>query len=241
MNYWRDRFESLEYQAPERPDTSEIDHWVAYATELVRPVRDLFKNTGVYDVSKVAEKPYNVICKVDANWYQQTHFNEKYTFAFQNIVTGERSPNIPFVNRDKLGIKDDYKNTGGPYPYIQDVKFPTYVITEHYGQLLRQLWWRKTEILKEYYALVYSDKAEFIQSHEDWWVVYNEYLQSDQWAIRREKRIEIDLWECQMCGATEDLRVHHVSYSNAGAELMDDLLTVCRSCHQKIHPNKQML
>ena len=47
--------------------------------------------------------------------------------------------------------------------------------------------------------------------------------------------------ECRACGSTHRLTVHHIDYSGKGLKKgeannsMDNLITLCDSCHQKLH------
>lgn len=48
---------------------------------------------------------------------------------------------------------------------------------------------------------------------------------------------ERDDYTCVHCGNTDcDLEVHHLTYKNAGNEFLTELVTLCESCHNKIHP-----
>lgn len=68
---------------------------------------------------------------------------------------------------------------------------------------------------------------------------YDRYVRSPEWAEKKRQRLEIDGRRCVMCGRGESetgLQVHHISYQNLGAEdVMTDLVTVCGSCHRKLH------
>lgn len=66
---------------------------------------------------------------------------------------------------------------------------------------------------------------------------YHDYLQSDDWKHKRDKRIMIDK-VCQICGRPFDLNVHHMTYKNVPFEKMGDLITVCKNCHSKIEAKK---
>jgi len=41
--------------------------------------------------------------------------------------------------------------------------------------------------------------------------------------------------KCQLCGFRYQLDVHHLSYKNLGNEKDEDLLVVCRRCHNDLH------
>ena len=69
---------------------------------------------------------------------------------------------------------------------------------------------------------------------------YVEYLKSDQWSQKRQQRLTIDEYTCQMCrckGTQQNpLQIHHFNYHDAGCEdVYKSLVTVCRDCHKKIH------
>ncbi len=74
---------------------------------------------------------------------------------------------------------------------------------------------------------------------------YEEYLQTETWAKKRKERMTTDCYKCTQCGSTDNLQVHHKTYERLGYERMDDLSTMCKECHFKIHDDsfsiKQLL
>lgn len=63
---------------------------------------------------------------------------------------------------------------------------------------------------------------------------YIDYIKSPLWDKKRKARLEIDKYQCRICGSTERLEVHHKpsSYSRLGHESVeDDLTTLCKLCH----------
>ena len=65
---------------------------------------------------------------------------------------------------------------------------------------------------------------------------YQDYLQAPEW-IARAKRIRArDGHTCQDCGRSDvPLDVHHLTYERRGHELDEDLITLCRTCHDARH------
>jgi hypothetical protein len=61
---------------------------------------------------------------------------------------------------------------------------------------------------------------------------YADYLWSDHWLQIRARWLET---RCFCCGATSELKLHHIRYDNLGRELRHDLVTVCGRCHTLIH------
>jgi len=62
---------------------------------------------------------------------------------------------------------------------------------------------------------------------------YVEYLASLEWAMKRQAALERAGYECQSCGDTVDLQVHHLTYDRLGEEVPADLMVVCPPCHEK--------
>ena len=65
---------------------------------------------------------------------------------------------------------------------------------------------------------------------------YKEFLKSDRW-----KEIRIKIWQsdipkrCYICGATEHLQVHHLSYKRLFYGDLRDVVFLCREHHEKVH------
>ncbi len=70
-------------------------------------------------------------------------------------------------------------------------------------------------------------------------IVYSAYIQSRAWKIMRQRRLSLDGGKCQVCGSNFELDVHHKTYKRLGHENMDDLVTLCRPHHRKIHEDSQ--
>lgn len=66
------------------------------------------------------------------------------------------------------------------------------------------------------------------------------YMNSQEWKQKRIKRIEMDGGCCVLCGRKKGLVVHHVTYDNYRNENMEDLITLCRSCHYRVHNPQQL-
>jgi len=64
---------------------------------------------------------------------------------------------------------------------------------------------------------------------------YGEYLWSDHWRKLRTRILASAKGRCQRCGTIAALQVHHTTYDNLGHEHVDDLIAVCRECHDVIH------
>lgn len=67
---------------------------------------------------------------------------------------------------------------------------------------------------------------------------YSKYLESDNWKKIREQVLQRDNHKCTVCGTTDNLVIHHISYDNIGNEKIEDLITVCEKCHNEIHSTR---
>lgn len=70
-------------------------------------------------------------------------------------------------------------------------------------------------------------------------VNYKKYLASPEWDKRRKQAYKDANYACQKCGAKNvTLEAHHLTYANLGNETPEDLLVVCRNCHQGLEFEK---
>jgi len=84
-------------------------------------------------------------------------------------------------------------------------------------------------------AIWYESTNHYLGSQ---YIDYNEYINSDKWRDRRNKILKRDGFVCQRCKAWKNLQVHHLTYDRLGFENDLDLVTLCKSCHEKLHDKK---
>ena len=64
-------------------------------------------------------------------------------------------------------------------------------------------------------------------------------LDSAEYQDLHRRVLKRDDWRCQVCGSRTELQVHHMqSRAQLGADVEDNLFTVCAACHRAIHLNK---
>ena len=68
-------------------------------------------------------------------------------------------------------------------------------------------------------------------------IEYSAYMNSPEWKKNRYPALVRDGFKCAMCGTAKNLIVHHITYERLGHENMDDLITLCKGCHAKVHEN----
>jgi 5-methylcytosine-specific restriction endonuclease McrA len=61
-------------------------------------------------------------------------------------------------------------------------------------------------------------------------------LPSREFAALRNQVLERDAWRCQFCGSSDNLHVHHLrSRDKGGDDCLENLITLCASCHRNVH------
>jgi hypothetical protein len=87
--------------------------------------------------------------------------------------------------------------------------------------------------------LFYAQRdAFYAEQQATWRDRYNAYLASPEWQAKRALVLKRDGFICQECFSRPASQVHHLSYKHLGDEPLDDLLSLCRICHQRIHREK---
>ncbi len=71
---------------------------------------------------------------------------------------------------------------------------------------------------------------------------YEEVLVSERWRAVRAETIRRAGYRCQARGCGGSLDVHHAyGYRNLGNERPDELQALCRSCHDHVHAQRQVV
>lgn len=68
---------------------------------------------------------------------------------------------------------------------------------------------------------------------------YKLYLQTPEWAERREQHLRSAKHRCQVCNGEHGLNVHHRTYERRGEEAWADLIVLCRVCHKTFHGGEE--
>ena len=65
---------------------------------------------------------------------------------------------------------------------------------------------------------------------------YAERRQTKEWAILKRQAHRRDGYRCRLCGRDDvQLHVHHRTYETYAEERLEDLITLCRTCHEHFH------
>ena len=66
---------------------------------------------------------------------------------------------------------------------------------------------------------------------------YEEYISSKEWKEKRKKVASERNFICEMCKKQvgNKFHVHHMTYKNFMNEKDEDLMLLCKECHEKIH------
>lgn len=61
------------------------------------------------------------------------------------------------------------------------------------------------------------------------------YYTLPHWYAVKEAREASDARRCVLCFSPSELRCHHVSYAKLFNEPLEDLMTLCERCHERVH------
>lgn len=67
---------------------------------------------------------------------------------------------------------------------------------------------------------------------------YIDYINSEQWKLKRKQALRFHGAKCYTCGAKKLLQIHHLTYKNLFNEKMEDLRVLCMGCHSAVHSKK---
>ncbi len=93
---------------------------------------------------------------------------------------------------------------------------------------------RSRAILKEAQER-YRTEYERATTPQGFWQRYDAYINSPRWRVVREKVMRRAGGVCEGCAEHPAEHVHHLTYDRLGAEMLFDLVAVCRACHGRIH------
>jgi hypothetical protein len=68
----------------------------------------------------------------------------------------------------------------------------------------------------------------------------DEHLKSPGWKILRVAKLKEAGFRCQVCNSSENLHVCHRNWSRLFHEELDDLVVLCKSCHDLFRANKKL-
>lgn len=71
-------------------------------------------------------------------------------------------------------------------------------------------------------------------------IKYKEYLLSTHWRQFRKQILSIRN-KCQNCGGRNNLNLHHKHYKSIGKEKNEDIIVLCKICHNNFHKKKKWI
>ncbi len=143
--------------------------------------------------------------------FQKLNFSRDNKKSFKYII-----PESELVKFEKFKISE---------PVFNPASQPDYYINK----------WAEDDRKREEIKRAWEARcAEFEKRRK----AYAEYLNSDKWKEKRAERLKIDGYRCRLCGTGKNLVIHHVTYVRFGNEdVIQDLITLCKKCHNRVHQN----
>ena len=91
----------------------------------------------------------------------------------------------------------------------------------------------------DYYLTIYETHRQ--KRRQAWRDYYDAYLVSLRWALLRVKALTKVNYKCVACESTDTLQLHHRHYQTLGEESLDDVVIVCKRCHDLLHLTQNAL
>lgn len=77
---------------------------------------------------------------------------------------------------------------------------------------------------------------------DSWRRYYEQHLRSPYWQNLKAKVIQMRGYECERCGLTSGLDLHHKNYDRLGRERVEDVELVCReNCHPEADDERKTM
>jgi hypothetical protein len=94
---------------------------------------------------------------------------------------------------------------------------------------------RKLEDYKNHISKLEKPLFDFIKELQDkknkgFRANYENYINSDEWKLKRKQALERDSYICQICGNDAN-EVHHLTYAHFKEEWLFELVSLCKACH----------
>ncbi len=64
---------------------------------------------------------------------------------------------------------------------------------------------------------------------------YFQYMRSEAWRDKRQEAFKHYGRRCEKCSTSSCLVVHHSTYEHLFNEKMEDLMVLCKDCHNQLH------
>lgn len=84
-------------------------------------------------------------------------------------------------------------------------------------------------------AAIFANVEAHQRNYSDQKKAYHEYLTSPAWLEFRSRIFEERGRQCDFCESEVDINLHHMTYERVGHESDDDVIVVCKVCHEAIH------
>lgn len=197
-----------------------LDYWNSkgivkhkpYNQELVRNLSRCLKR---YDINEVIESIDNYATVYFDIEYKPYPSYERYKFTLSGFLAFDKQVCEFMADGQKWIRYCEHKAKQKP---VEEKPIPIIAKVE-------------TEQLQED---LYQQCIQFLRSMD-----YKEYIKTDHWQHFRKEALKHFQITCQLCGAKDmTIDIHHKIYINRGRETFNDVIALCRHCHDMYHHNK---
>jgi 5-methylcytosine-specific restriction endonuclease McrA len=106
--------------------------------------------------------------------------------------------------------------------------------TDQLAKFLEAATPERTAVTEDRLQRWHAEKGNIVDRREAWFRDHYLYLSSLEWADLRVRVLDRDGTTCVVCSAPAT-QVHHLTYERWQHEALEDLVSLCNSCHAKEH------
>jgi len=179
------------------------------------------------------------------------HLNNSSSFIKNFVDKNKLIIKYPCIKCNKEIIIYQPKNRNSRDSYIEEIEkndryinlnnYYFYTIKDYVCDDCAELIKKEKEIKEQIAEKEKEEKRKLqIQKELDYiqelkTMSYKEYLETDHWREKRKSALYRAKFKCQLCSSKENLHVHHNTYENRGNEKNEDLIVLCKECHERHH------
>jgi hypothetical protein len=142
--------------------------------------------------------------------------NYRFAQSYISKETGEDIINVYMEYDERLWEVVNYYN--GNY----DIFLHTHPKIITYGEILLE---------EEFLVINLNATIKYPKKY------YDLYLATDKWRGFKNSIISKRGFNCELCSSKKNIQVHHLTYERLGNEMPEDVMILCKKCHEKAHFN----
>ena len=176
---------------------------------------NLYNKTDYYSIN------YKILYCIQKYFIKQNilFYNSKNDTEFNYNISFEIGNDQFYISL----IETEFENIDETIKYSKNIFYIEFNINSNIKNLLKKF----EKILNKKSCINYLYNKSTIN--------YEDYLKTEKWKLISNICRKNSKFKCFICGSGGQLTVHHLTYERLGNENYNDLMCLCRDCHEKVH------